>query len=65
MVQRVRRPLLAQTPLPATFATYLLAGTKNLRRVKKQLRHSSPSVTAVYADVIPEGVSEAMERMRD
>ena len=48
-----------------TFATYLLANTKNLRLVQKQLRHSSPSVTAVYADVTPEDMSEAMERIRD
>jgi integrase len=46
-----------------TFATYLLAGTKNLRLVQKQLRHSSPSVTAVYADVTPEDMSEAMEKI--
>jgi integrase len=48
-----------------TFATYLLAGTKNLRLVQKQLRHSSPSVTAVYADVTPEDMSNAMEKIRD
>ena len=48
-----------------TFATYLLAGTRNLRLVQKQLRHSSPSVTAVYADVTPEDMSEAMEKIRD
>ncbi len=48
-----------------TFATYLLAETKNLRLVQKQLRHSSPSITAVYADVTPEDMTEAMERIRD
>ncbi len=48
-----------------TFATYLLAGTKNLRLVQKQLRHSSPSVTAVYADVTPEDMTEAMEKIRE
>jgi site-specific recombinase XerD len=48
-----------------TFATYLLASTKNLRLVQKQLRHSSPSVTAVYADVTPEDMTEAMEGLRN
>ena len=44
-----------------TFVTYLLAESKNLMLVQKQLRHSSPTVTAVYADVTPEDVSRAME----
>lgn len=35
-----------------TYATHLLKKTKNLRLVQKQCRHSSPSVTAVYADVL-------------
>jgi integrase len=48
-----------------TFATYLLAESGNLRLVQKQLRHSSPGVTAVYADVTPEDVSKAMENLRD
>jgi len=47
-----------------TFATYLLASTKNLRLVQKQLRHSSPSVTAVYADVTHEDMANAMEKIR-
>jgi integrase len=47
-----------------TFATYLLAESGNLRLVQKQLRHSSPGVTAVYADVTPEDVSAAMENLR-
>lgn len=48
-----------------TFATYLLKSTRNLRLVQKQCRHSSPSVTAVYADVLPEEMVEAMENFRD
>jgi integrase len=48
-----------------TFATYLLVESKNLRLVQKQLRHSSPTVTAVYADVTPEDMSEAMEQFRN
>jgi len=44
-----------------TFATYLLQKTKNLRLVQKQLRHSSPSITAVYADDTPEDIASAME----
>jgi integrase/recombinase XerD len=47
-----------------TFAAYLLAESKNLRLVQKQLRHSSPGVTAVYADVTPEDVSAAMESLK-
>ncbi len=47
-----------------TFATYLLAETKNLRLVQKQLRHSSPGVTAVYADITPEDMTAAMENFR-
>jgi site-specific recombinase XerD len=47
-----------------TFATYLLAESNNLRLVQKQLRHSSPGVTAVYADVTPEDISAAMENLR-
>jgi integrase/recombinase XerD len=47
-----------------TFATDLFAGTKNFRLVQKQLRHSSPSLTAVHADVTPEDMSEAMEKIR-
>jgi len=47
-----------------TFATYLLQKTKNLRLVQKQLRHSSPSITAVYADVTPEDMLAAMETLR-
>ncbi len=48
-----------------TFATYLLKSTKNLRLVQKQCRHSCPSVTAVYADVLPEEIVKAMESFRD
>lgn len=47
-----------------TFATYLLQKTKNLRLVQKQLRHASPAITAVYADVTPEDMSSAMETLR-
>ncbi len=37
-----------------TYATYLLHSTGNLRYVQKQLGHSQISVTALYADVLPE-----------
>ena len=47
-----------------TFATYLYAETKNLRLVQKQLGHSSPTITAVYADVTPEDMQFAMESLR-
>ncbi|MBI3090687.1 MAG: site-specific integrase [Candidatus Tectomicrobia bacterium] len=47
-----------------TYCTYLYAATKDLRLVQKQARHSSPAVTAVYADVEPERMSEGVEAMR-
>jgi len=47
-----------------TYATHLLKETGNLRLVQKQLRHSSPSVTAVYAAVIEEGLTEGVEKLR-
>ena len=37
-----------------TYATMLLAKTNNLRFVQKQLGHASLSMTAQYADVLPE-----------
>ncbi len=47
-----------------TYATNLYNLTKDLRLVQKQLGHSSPSVTAVYADVFPEVVGETLDRLR-
>lgn len=37
-----------------TYATLLLAKTNNLRFVQKQLGHASLSMTALYADILPE-----------
>ncbi|MBA7570970.1 Tyrosine recombinase XerC [subsurface metagenome] len=37
-----------------TYATFLLAKTKNLRFVQKQLGHASIAMTSLYADVLPE-----------
>lgn len=37
-----------------SYATKLLAKTSNLRFVQKQLGHASPTMTALYADVLPE-----------
>lgn len=37
-----------------TYATHLLAKTNNLRFVQKQLGHASMTMTAHYADVLPE-----------
>ena len=34
-----------------TYATYLYAKTLNLRLVQKQLGHSSPVITQIYADI--------------
>lgn len=47
-------------------ATTLLEATKDLRLVQKQLGHSRPSITAIYADVVDERMQEgvaAMERL--
>jgi integrase len=37
-----------------TYATFLLAKTKNIRFAQKQLGHASIAMTALYADVLPE-----------
>ena len=37
-----------------TYATLLLAKTKNLRFLQKQLGHASIAMTSLYADVLPE-----------
>ena len=37
-----------------TYATFLLAKSKNIRFVQKQLGHASLSMTALYSDVLPE-----------
>jgi len=37
-----------------TYATFLLAKSKNIRFVQKQLGHASLSMTCLYADVLPE-----------
>jgi len=37
-----------------TYATMLLAKTNNIRFVQKQLGHASMSMTASYADILPE-----------
>lgn len=47
-----------------TYATLLYKSSDyNLRMVQKQLGHSSPSITAVYADVIDEDLEEAVEKL--
>ena len=37
-----------------TYATFLLAKSRNIRFVQKQLGHASMSMTSLYADVLPE-----------
>ncbi len=37
-----------------TYATFLLHDTKNLKYVQRQLGHKNISMTALYADVLPE-----------
>ena len=47
-----------------TYATNLYkASGYNLRLVQKQLGHSSPSITQVYADVINSDVEEALKNL--
>ena len=47
-----------------TYATRLYRSSDyNLRMVQKQLGHSSPSISAVYADVIDEDLEEAVEKL--
>ena len=44
-----------------TYATFLLAKSKNIRFVQKQLGHASMSMTCLYADVLPEMNSKLAE----
>jgi len=47
-----------------TYATRLYkASGYNLRLVQKQLGHSSPSTTSVYADVVNEDLDKALESL--
>ena len=47
-----------------TYATNLYkASGYNLRLVQKQLGHSSPSITQVYADVMNSDVEEALKNL--
>ena len=46
-----------------TFGTYAYQATKDLRLVQKQLGHSKPSTTAIYADCTPEVITRGMDDM--
>ena len=46
-----------------TNATLLLEASKDLRLVQKQLGHSRPTTTAVYAGVVDERMTEAVDAM--
>jgi chromosomal replication initiation ATPase DnaA len=46
-----------------TNATLLLEASKDLRVVQKQLGHSRPTTTAVYADVVNERLVDAVNSM--
>ena len=47
-----------------TYATRLYKSSDyNLRMVQKQLGHSSPSISAIYASVIDEDLEEAVEKL--
>jgi hypothetical protein len=42
-----------------------LADTRNLRLFQKQIGYSSPPVEVICADLTPEDISEATEKIRD
>jgi integrase/recombinase XerD len=44
-----------------SYASHLYQSTKDLRLVQKQLGHSSPSVTAIYADLSQEQISRTLD----
>jgi integrase len=47
-----------------TYATMLYRSSNyNLRMIQKQLGHSSPSISAVYAAVVDEDLEEAVEKL--
>jgi site-specific recombinase XerD len=46
-----------------TYATFLLAKSKNIRFVQKQLGHASMSMTCLYADVLPDMNQKLAEAM--
>ena len=47
-----------------TYATMLYRSSDyNLRMVQKQLGHSSPSISAIYIDVIDEDLEDAVEKL--
>ena len=72
-IQQVFKKWAKKTGLPAhysihslrhTYATNLYkASGYNLRLVQKQLGHSSPSITQVYADVMNTDVEEALKNL--
>jgi len=45
------------------YASELLRVSKNLRLVQQQLGHSSPQTTTVYAQVLDEEITEAVEKL--
>ena len=48
-----------------TLGVALLKRTRNLRHVQKQLGHSSPTTTAIYADVTDEDMRAGVEGIYD
>lgn len=48
-----------------TYGTYLYAKTKDLRMVQKQLGHSSPATTVIYADATKESTYKAVNGLYD
>ena len=74
-IQRAWRRAIELAGLPAelsihcarhTMAVHLLAKTRNLRQVQKQLGHASPTTTAnMYADVPWQDMAEGVEGLYD
>ena len=73
-LQKLFKVALADASLPALYSihalrhswgTYLYERTKDLRLVQKELRHRSPTTTAVYAHVTPEARAEAVNGVYD
>jgi integrase/recombinase XerC len=42
-----------------SYATHLYAKTLDLRLVQKQLGHSSPAITQIYADIVHSNLNKA------
>jgi site-specific recombinase XerD len=71
-IQKVFKKWAKHSGLPARYSIHsarhyyacaLLRVSKNLRLVQQQLGHSSPQTTTVYAQVLDEEITEAVEKL--